>query len=83
MGLLDEIKEAQARAPRPGPRCRVGLFLESLDEVEQREMQDALDARDLYNHGVIAKVLQARGCRVKEDAIGRHRGGKCSCDRRD
>lgn len=77
MGLLDEIASEPSR--RSGKTCTVTLILESLNEKDRADLQQAID--DLLINGTnISRVLERRGINLPPSAIGRHRRGDCICD---
>lgn len=79
MGILDEVREAQANAVPL--RCKVAIALDSLSKGERSELEEVL-AEPSWMHVSIAKVLQGRGIEVKADAVSNHRRGMCGCARR-
>ena len=74
MSLLDE---AQALAKRPGGTCGVALLVRRLDENEQAELDELLDA-DVSSRAA-AEALALRGHKMNYQTIQRHRSGVCTC----
>ena len=76
VSLLEEIRAAK-RAN--GGTCSVATLLAKLDPPDSADLAGALSDHDTYPTSVIIEVLRARGHKVGEDTIRRHRRGGCKC----
>lgn len=82
MSLLSDI---EAQAKRPGTICSVRSVLATIATTDADELRDALTRKDAdgtyhYTGAQIARFLQddlALEC--GDQAINRHRAGKCQC----
>ena len=63
-----------------GPRCTVTLILQELDEDSAAVLNRWL-ADSRYPHTAIADKLAEIGYPVGDDTVGRHRRGRCTCQR--
>jgi hypothetical protein len=54
-------------------------MLQSLEESDQRILEDALNNHEVWAHVALAKALTERGLRISEKPIRKHRIGLCSC----
>jgi hypothetical protein len=61
-------------------KCSAGAIIEKLDEALRAEVfaAFALDPSELPARA-IAEELTARGYPIKDQAISRHRAGRCAC----
>ena len=77
VSLLEEIRAAK-RAN--GGTCSIATLLAKLDPADRADLIEALAADpETYPTTVIIEVLRARGHKVGEDTIRRHRRGGCKC----
>lgn len=78
VGGIVKLKEAidQARKTQ-GPKCRLGVLLRELPDIDAREFQDCLDAD--YAAERIARGMTELGHRLSGEAVRKHRAGACSC----
>ena len=74
MGLLDEVREVQRQAKII--RCPIVTL--NLSEDDRAELEHAI-ADETIQASTLAKVLRARGHSISDDALRRHRGGRCAC----
>ena len=60
--------------------CLVGSFIETLDELDQRKVQAAMEDRQ-YKTSNIHKWLQRKdgGAELRDQAVMRHRKKECAC----
>jgi hypothetical protein len=79
MGLLEEVRSNQ-EGLSPGPRCWYVKVAEGLDPDDLKELDEALADTSIFG-STISRVLTARGFRVQETAVNRHRHGRCLCGR--
>lgn len=75
MTLLDELAVAEVR--KPGPKCRIGTIIASLDEPERSDVQAAIFST--HYASTIARVLKAHGYDVTPHGVQRHKRGDCQC----
>lgn len=76
MGIRDEIAEFSFKK---GPRCNVGIFLETLQKPEATEIR-ALMADQAYTHSAFSRwALKKREYKVSSESFSRHRKGECAC----
>lgn len=73
--FLSEV-EAVMEARRPGSKCAVALLAVD-DPALGDEVQAAIDAG--YTASSIAAVLAARGLKISEQSVQRHKRGDCQC----
>ena len=84
--FLDEaLRETRAKA---GPRCGVGIYLDTLTAKVRAEVVEALDSdglegRRMISGTAIQRVIKNRGGNVTAQSILRHRhrkrGDGCAC----
>ncbi len=66
---------------RKGPRCSVGVILDSLPDQDSQALQDALDARHRWTAEQIAELIRTEvKTRIMGQTVARHRRGACSCE---
>ena len=75
MSLLEDV---EAHVIRHGPKCGVVTFLATLEEPFRTEASEAIDNTSVQATA-LARALKARGLRLSDFIINRHRAGKCSC----
>lgn len=80
MPLADDL--AAADPTRPGPRCTVGVAIESMSDDDRAALAAAFARSDLPTTR-IAEILQANGYDLKALTVHRHRKGECRCPRSD
>ncbi len=73
--LLAELRGAKIVK---GPPCSIGATLAALDPTDASDLADAL-ADEAIAATVIARVMTARGYKLGNQAVGRHRRGDCNC----
>lgn len=73
--LLTEIKASMQRS---GPACLIPLARDKLTKQDADDLEAALSDRTITG-SAIARVLQARGIPIKQEAVQRHRNGGCAC----
>lgn len=78
MGLLDEIKDA---GMKKGPTCGVAALLSGMTAEDSADLRVALADQTVYAT-TLSRVLTARGHRIAEGAINRHRNRLCACETR-
>ena len=78
MGLLDEIN---ANRQRTGTTCSVETVMAALDKKDRADLEAAL-ADFGVTGSAIARALQARGHKVTQHTIQRHRRKDCTCGAR-
>lgn len=71
------LDEARAAVKAKGPRCSVGILIQTLTEAEQAEVAEAL-ASNVESSG-LARAMAARGWEVRAGNLARHRAGECAC----
>lgn len=76
------LKAAVAEAVlAPGPKCKIGLKLDELKGKARAELAEVLEGP--INGAAVARGMTAEyGERFVEDAVRRHRSGRCSCGSR-
>lgn len=79
MGLLGEVQAAQA-GHRKGTPCAIRVAMEALAGQDRKDFTAALEDPAIMA-SVLARVMQARGVRVPQESIQRHRRGACGCHR--
>jgi hypothetical protein len=77
MGLADDLRQAQVKAPNG---CKIVAILGSLTKDDADALAAALDLdkRELP-HNVVAKLLGKHGHPVGPSTVGLHRNGGCAC----
>lgn len=73
--LLAEIEAASRPAGLP---CGIRALLDTLPADDRADLEAALASASIYG-STIARVLTARGWKVSEQTIRRHRSGACRC----
>lgn len=76
MSLLEDIHDEQAESRR-GPRCSMCVVMDSLSESDAADLSAALADSSVYATS-IARALRRRGVKIKDDAVQRHRSGRCN-----
>jgi hypothetical protein len=79
MGLLDEVRETQRQAKII--RCPMVPILSAFPAEERAELDEAL-ADPSIEGSTLGKVLKARGYKISDEAVRRHRRGECACGER-
>lgn len=86
MTSWDDLEsDARASSNLPGPKCRMGMLISSLDEKDRESLVRTLANVRLTSTGIL-KALEKRvdpGDLPSSYAVGRHRRGLCSCRRRE
>jgi hypothetical protein len=77
-----ELATTGPRVTLKGPRCTVGIFLESLPPAEEDGLGILLAPDSGWESEAIAREITARGPSVKGQTVARHRRGGCSCELR-
>lgn len=85
-GLLSHEEALTAQRDRQGSTCSVRLLTESLDPVDQRELEAMLADRTIYG-STIADLCKNAGLLVNNqpvsaDTFNRHRKEGCRCQAR-
>ncbi len=75
MGLLDEMREALEPRRRS---CAVRTLLDTMPFDDANDVSTAM-ADPSFTHSVICNVLMEHGHSVGQQAMSRHRNGRCSC----
>lgn len=78
MGLMEDIR-AEQDASRVN-KCPVSRLLDDFDTKDAADLSAALGDDSIPNVA-IARAVGRRGQRVRPDAIGNHRQGRCACPR--
>lgn len=73
MGLMDEI---QAERQTGAPVCSWAKLLDQLDKADRADV-DAAVADESITGAAIVRALRARGHKVTEKAVRRHRREEC------
>lgn len=87
IGLLQSLRQAQAAAKSPGPRCSVAVVIDRLSADDADDFRSAL-ADDSIRGSTIARHLAtlgigpSEGKYLREDSIQKHRRGTCACGAR-
>lgn len=83
MGLRDEV--IRHRRHNPFSRCTVAAVTEQITDPELRDEWLALlvekrpDGKYEAQASELARAMTARGLRISQDTITRHRRGDCAC----
>lgn len=75
MGLRDEINDHKKRA---GTVCLVQQVITKFPKAEVQELKDVL-ADETVTAASLARALGARGFKIAQGSISRHRRKECSC----
>ena len=75
-------KFIQAKTPRKGPPCTVGLLLQFMTEDDKAALIAALADPSIESR-TIWRVLVEEGHEISDTPIARHRRGMCLCSRKD
>ena len=76
----DQLAEFLELSQVRRPRCTFGIALDKLSPEDRALVQMALDADpEVYLSTGIEKWLAARGVKVNNHTLRRHRRGACSC----
>lgn len=76
MSNLAELLENQKRA-KPGFACKMSRLLDGLDAEDRTAIEQALADTARFTAPMIVAALTAAGHDMDEQAIRRHRTGKC------
>ena len=82
--LADRLAQPQHR-PHNGPKCSIGILLNTLDVADREALTGALRLDSGKEHQEISEDLEAEnifrpdGRPFKGHSIGWHRNGRCAC----
>lgn len=76
MSILDEIRDATRTI---GGICSVGTLLASLSAEDRADLESVMPDTIAFPSRAIQRVLLARGHKIAEETIRRHRRGDCKC----
>lgn len=83
VSLADDLSKIEPGTKLKGPRCTVGVLIETLDAESAAILEAKMIDRSIPS-GKIAATLLHHGHIVREHAITRHRrranGNGCACD---
>lgn len=88
MKLKEAIEETDAAPRTRGELCTIWRALNSLDPDDCERLREYISAtvgvipQFIHNHQQVADVLGKIGWPVTGGTVGRHRSGKCACERR-
>ena len=75
-----DLSEFEVLSQPRRAQCSIAVAFQTLDDPEEQEKLGAALAAPGITHAAINRWLQARGIKIAEQTIGRHRDGRCSCD---
>lgn len=73
--LADALAATKPR--KPGFQCKVSRLLDTLDDEDRAAIDGALADTGRFTAPMIVEALAAAGHEMDEQAIRRHRTGKC------
>lgn len=76
MGFAEALA---ADTVRTGPRCTVGIALQTMTGDDLAALKAALADKDRVTGAAIARALTASGTKIGGSGVRRHRAGDCSC----
>lgn len=77
---IDALLAENERRPAGGT-CSVRLALDAMDATTRPKFQAALDDLARFSHGGLANAFVGVGFDIGENAVQRHRKGRCKCPR--
>lgn len=72
--MLEDMQPSVRIAP-----CKVREIMAQLDEKDQKILESALRDHDTWPTKTLSRELSARGLRISDTPITKHRNGGCSC----
>jgi len=77
MALSDKLEMLKITKTRPAGKCSYQTLYDSLDEADQKALDDAW--KKGYSVNIILTALRSDGHKSSNESIRTHRSGTCRC----
>ena len=74
MGILDNLQPTNRSYS-----CRLRTILNELETTDQQILEAAIQDVANWSASALSKALTARGIKIADTSISKHRDGNCSC----